>query len=122
MLRSNFYKDLENKKILVVGASQGIGLNLVHALAGQNAHVVAASSNLDGLHGKLTNYSNFEKVSIDFQSPESLVEFPDKIDAVDGLAIVSGTTVVCPTLMSLKNVEQQTNLNFRRRFYWSVRF
>ena len=113
MLQSNFYDDLANKKILVVGASQGIGLNLVHALAGQNSHVVAASSNVSELDGKLATCSKFVKVPIDFQSPESIAEFPDKIDAVDGVAIVSGKTVVCPPhLMSLKNVEQQTNINF----------
>jgi NAD(P)-dependent dehydrogenase (short-subunit alcohol dehydrogenase family) len=44
------FEDLKGKRVLVTGASSGLGAHFVRLLAGQGAHVVAAARRLDRLN------------------------------------------------------------------------
>ncbi len=43
------YSDLKGKRVLVTGASSGLGAHFVRVLAGKGAHVCAAARRLDRL-------------------------------------------------------------------------
>ena len=98
---SQMYEDIKNKRILVVGASRGIGRQLCHALQQFGGHVLAASRCLEALSIglKRTGILSEQLFACDIQETESISELVKNLDPVDAVCITAGTTKLVPKHM-----------------------
>ena len=65
------YEEIAQKKILVVGASRGIGRQLCHAIDGLGGHVIAAARDV---HSWRKNFFFFWEMRSGFRERESLID------------------------------------------------
>jgi NAD(P)-dependent dehydrogenase (short-subunit alcohol dehydrogenase family) len=85
--------DLTGKRVIVTGATNGVGLGTAHALAKAGAHVILAVRNIDlGKQRAAEIDGSTEVVKLDLADLSSVREFPTLIDGdVDILINNAGT-------------------------------
>jgi NAD(P)-dependent dehydrogenase (short-subunit alcohol dehydrogenase family) len=118
--------NLSGKRVIVTGATNGVGLATARALAGAGAHVILAVRNLDlGAQRAVEMGGDTEVVKLDLADQASVRAFPDlfegdadilinnaglvaqnRSDTVDGFEITIGTNFLGPFAL--------TNLLFGR--------
>lgn len=83
---------LENKKILVTGASSGIGRATAIECANNGATVILTARNIDRLNETLLSMSGcgHQIITADLTNSEEVVSLVDKIDRIDGVVLNSG--------------------------------
>lgn len=108
------YDDLNNKNILVVGASRGIGKQLVNTLNEFGSNIYACARNIDDLESLKNNVSNIVSVHhLDLTSDDSISKFCQDIPEMDGIAIVSGVVKIFPPhMLSRKSAKNMIETNF----------
>lgn len=108
----NFFDDLKDKKILVVGASQGIGKELCINLGICGSDIYSLSRNETKLR-ELTSQIKSKSIICDINDEKQVQEAVEKIEPLDGVCFVSGIVkLIPPKLLMRKTVEPQilTNL------------
>jgi NAD(P)-dependent dehydrogenase (short-subunit alcohol dehydrogenase family) len=81
--------DLKNKKVLVTGSSQGIGLEILKKFSSQGCNVIANSRNMDSSSDKLKSIKNCNYVAADVTKPEEAEYLITKsIELMNGLDIL----------------------------------
>ncbi len=111
---SQMYEDIKNKRILVVGASRGIGRQLCYALHQIGGHVLAASRSLETLSKALsqTGILNQHLFACDIQETESISKLIKNLDPVDAVCITAGSTKLMPKHMIKRSIiDSQISVN-----------
>ncbi|MGV0027568.1 SDR family oxidoreductase [Phormidesmis priestleyi] len=81
---------LANQKVVIIGASSGIGLAVSHAVAREGANVVMCSRSLETLnHAKATVLGNVEGFAVDITQESDVVELFAQIGELDHLVITA---------------------------------
>ena len=108
------YEDVAGKRVLIVGASGGIGCGLCHALNDLGAEVIATSRNIE----KLQN--SFERLGIgaietkkcDIIQTDEVLALAKELNPVDALCIVAGSTKLVPNHMLKRSIiDSQLSVN-----------
>lgn len=108
----SFFEDLKNKKILIVGASQGIGRELCLNLNKHGSYIYSLSRNEEKLN-ELNNEIKSKSLVCDINDEKQVKSAIEKIEPLDGVCFVSGIVkLIPPKLLMRKTVEPQilTNL------------
>ncbi|NJR49756.1 MAG: SDR family oxidoreductase [Leptolyngbyaceae cyanobacterium CSU_1_3] len=96
---------LENKTVVIIGASSGIGLALTHAIAREGAIVIMCSRSIDKLnHARETILGNVEVIAVDVTQESDVINLFAQIDSLDHLIITAATN-------ELENRERFTELS-----------
>ena len=100
------YDDIKNKRVLVVGASKGIGRQLCHAIDQLGGHVQAASRDIATLSSGLahTGIANDQLFSCDIQQPGSILNLVQNLSPVDAVCITAGATKLVPKQMIKRQI------------------
>ena len=106
------FEDLKDKKILIVGASQGIGKNLTTTLAQLGAHVYIASRNIEKLEVIAKDCGpNVTPHQLDILDEQSYIAL-NNVSPLDGVCIVSGVLkLIPPKLLNKKLIDDQLAIN-----------
>ncbi|OOQ59187.1 SDR family oxidoreductase [Mucilaginibacter pedocola] len=106
---------LKGKKVILFGASSGIGLATAKAAAAEGAHVVIVSSNRERIDKALTQLpQGSEGHALDLSKEENIKTFFKGIGAFDHLVYTAGENLSLNTI-------GKTNIDDARSFF-SVRF
>lgn len=87
---------LDDKRVIVTGASGGLGPSLVEALLAVGAEVIAVArrrTGLDALRAEMRHHERLEVAECDVADPEGLAELVDAVargGAIDGLVHAAG--------------------------------
>jgi L-xylulose reductase len=99
------------ERIVVTGASKGIGRATAHTLARQGAHVIAMGRDrdeLDSLRGEIGG----ESIVVDFNDPDAVRAAAQRAMAIDRLVNNAGTVTLEPFLdASIAAFTEQMNVN-----------
>ena len=71
-------KDLENKNIIVTGASGGIGNSIIEKLDKLGANILASGTKIDKLEALKSKYSNVKILKFDISKSDKIEEFVDQ--------------------------------------------
>ena len=71
-------KDLENKKIIVTGASGGIGNSIIGKLDKLGANILASGTKIHKLEALKSKYSNVKILKFDISQSDKIEEFVDQ--------------------------------------------
>jgi NAD(P)-dependent dehydrogenase (short-subunit alcohol dehydrogenase family) len=83
---------LGNKKVVIIGASSGIGLALTHAIAREGASVIMCSRSIDKLNNaRETILGNVETIAVDMAQESDVINLFAQIDSLDHLVITAAT-------------------------------
>ena len=82
----NFSKELEGKKIVVIGGTAGRGLAIAKLAHENNAKVIIASRTIDKIN-KLKQEIGLDGFAIDLMNEESIINFFRTVGALDFLVI-----------------------------------
>jgi NAD(P)-dependent dehydrogenase (short-subunit alcohol dehydrogenase family) len=120
--------DLTGKRVIVTGATNGVGLGTAHALAKAGAHVILAVRNIElGKQRAAEIGGSTEVVKLDLADLSSVREFPTLIDGdvdilinnagaitnrradtVDGFEMTLGTNLSVPTRTNRRRYDSTT--------------
>lgn len=89
---------LAGQRILVTGASSGLGRALAVQLAEAGAQVLATARREDRLHALASEHAGIEPHALDLTDARSVSEFCAGIDRLDGAVLNAGVTAVEPFL------------------------
>lgn len=110
-MTNEFFEDLENKTILVMGASQGIGRQLATDLAKLKAIPFLSSRNEEKLK-ELAKDLNTAYCVCDINDDESIKKLVQELPELDGVCVVSGVVkLVPPKMLQRKTIEPQITTN-----------
>ena len=107
----NFFDDLKNKKILVVGASQGIGKELCMNLDICGSDIYSLSRNETKLR-ELTSQIKSKSIICDINDEKQVQEAVEKIEPLDGVCFVSGIVKLIPPNSCTRNLSAFKNGTF----------
>ena len=89
--------NLKNKKILITGATGGIGFSLVKTFSGLGANVLASGTNEEKLNNLLKQFPNIHLMKFKLDEHDKIEEFVDqvvkKLDGLDILVNNAGITL-----------------------------
>jgi len=112
---SNAKKSLEGKRVVLMGASSGIGFATAKAAAEEGANVVIVSSNQQRIDNALAELpSGSEGFAVDLSKEENIKEFFGKIGSFDHLVFSAGEN------LTLNNISE-TDIDQARDFF-TLRF
>ena len=90
MLANNFYSSLRGKKVVIVGASSGIGLALARACAALEANVVMSSRSLDKLaEAQKSVVGKTEIIEVDMLNENSARQLFERVGKFDHLIVTA---------------------------------
>jgi len=106
---------LTSKKILITGASSGIGAQSASVLAEQGATLILSGRNrekLEEIKSKLIG-NNHQIIPADLTHPEELKALVEKIPEIDGILQSSGIVKPFPLkFVEDKHIQEMFNINF----------
>jgi NAD(P)-dependent dehydrogenase (short-subunit alcohol dehydrogenase family) len=106
---------LQNKKIVIIGGSAGIGLAVAQAVAAKEAQVIIVSSNQERINKALeTLPENSIGYAVDVTNETQIQQLFEAIGAFDHLVYTAGENLV------MGNVSD-TDIAFARK-YWNIRY
>jgi 3-oxoacyl-[acyl-carrier protein] reductase len=107
------FEDLKDKKILIVGASQGIGKNLVETLNYFGAELFIASRSIEKLNTVANDLgSQIKTISFDIQDEDNYASAFNNLPVLDGVCIVAGIVkLIPPRLLNKKMINSQIEVN-----------
>jgi NAD(P)-dependent dehydrogenase (short-subunit alcohol dehydrogenase family) len=108
---AKMFEDLKGKRILVVGASRGIGKQLAVTLAALGASLSIAGRNVELLN-ELKLQLECESYICDIDDEDQVKQLSGLLPKLDGLCIVSGfVKLIPPKMLSKKMVDAQVITN-----------
>ena len=89
--------NFKNKKILITGATGGIGFSLVKTFSELGANILASGTNQEKLDSLAKQFSNIHIIKFKLDDNEKIEEFinqaTDKLDGLDVLINNAGITL-----------------------------
>ncbi|MEP4050722.1 MAG: SDR family NAD(P)-dependent oxidoreductase [Litorimonas sp.] len=117
----------ELSKILITGATSGLGREMAVQLAARGEHVVATGRRLDRLTD-LEAHANISGMQLDLTSDEDIATFCNKMSPISGLILNAGITFAddfsagdLETDAALVQTNVSANLNLIRRLLPSLK-
>lgn len=109
---------LENKKVIVLGASSGLGLATAKAAADEGAKVIIVSSNQQRIDEALKDFpEGTQGYAIDLSKEENSKHFFENIGKFDHLVYTAGENL---NLTNLSETDLQQARNFFTLRYWGA--
>ena len=117
-------KDLENKKIIVTGASGGIGNSIVERLNDYGANVLASGTRIEKLEELKSNFNKIKILKFDISQNDKIEEFIDSAsNELGGLdCIVNNAGITQDNLairMSIEEWKKVIDINLTSTFLMS---
>jgi 3-oxoacyl-[acyl-carrier protein] reductase len=117
-------KDLENKNIIVTGASGGIGNSIVEKLNDCGANVLASGTRIEKLEELKSKFNNIKILKFDISQSDKIEEFIDKAaNELGGLdCIVNNAGITQDNLairMSIDELKKVIDINLTSSFLMS---
>lgn len=110
--------DLQGKRVVILGASSGIGLAVAQAAATQGAQVVIVSGNQERISkAKETLPVNAEAYAVDLGREQNIKDFFDRIGKFDHLVYTAGENIQLNMLGDMDIDAAQKFWNIR---YWGA--
>tara|TARA_B100001248_G_C27309276_1_gene421072 strand:+ start:47 stop:778 length:732 start_codon:yes stop_codon:yes gene_type:complete len=99
--------NLKNKKVLITGATGGIGNSLVEKLSSLGAVVVASGTNKEKLDNLKKKFPNIHIEAFQLQDHDKIESFIDKIDKnLDGLEILINNAGITLDNLSIRLTQE----------------
>ncbi|MDB9799104.1 3-oxoacyl-ACP reductase FabG [Candidatus Pelagibacter sp.] len=117
--------NLENKNIIVTGASGGIGNSIVKKLNQAGANILASGTRIEKLEELKKNFKNIKILKFDISQNDKIVEFIENATnelggSLDGLVNNAGITQDNLAIrMSLEEWQKVININLTSTFLMS---
>ena len=117
--------NLENKNIIVTGASGGIGNSIVKKLNQAGANILASGTRIEKLEELKKNFENIKILKFDISQSDKIVEFIENATnelggSLDGLVNNAGITQDNLAIrMSLEEWQKVININLTSTFLMS---
>lgn len=109
---------LKNKKVIILGASSGLGLATAKAAAEEGANLIIVSSNQERIDDALKNLSEgTQGYAIDLGKEENIKHFFENIGKFDHLVYTAGENL---NLTNLSETDLQEAKNFFTLRYWGA--
>tara|TARA_B100000900_G_scaffold268892_1_gene229564 strand:- start:241 stop:975 length:735 start_codon:yes stop_codon:yes gene_type:complete len=101
-------KDLENKKIIVTGASGGIGNSIVAKLYDYGANILASGTRVEKLEELKSKFSNIKILKFDISQSEKIEEFIENAsNELEGLdCLINNAGITHDNLAIRMNIEE----------------
>ena len=118
-------KNLENKNIIVTGASGGIGNSIVKKLNQAGANILASGTRIEKLEELKKNFENIKILKFDISQSDKIAEFIENATnelggSLDGLVNNAGITQDNLAIrMSLEEWQKVININLTSTFLMS---
>jgi NAD(P)-dependent dehydrogenase (short-subunit alcohol dehydrogenase family) len=107
------YADLRNKKILVTGASSGIGAAVALCLANQGGRLVLTGRDEERLAQTAKHYPAVKRILADLTLATDRDSLVDQIDSLDGVCHCAGISAPLPVrFLREKQLSQVMDVNF----------
>ena len=105
-------KDLENKKIIVTGASGGIGNSIVEKLNECGANILASGTRIEKLEELKNKFSKIKIIKFDISNIDKIEEFIDNAsNELGGLdCIVNNAGITQDNLAIRMNLDEWKNV------------
>ncbi|WP_183566795.1 SDR family oxidoreductase [Mucilaginibacter sp. SP1R1] len=118
MNTQNNNSKLQDKRVIIMGGTSGIGLATAQAAAAEGANVIVVSSNQQRVDDALTTLPNTAKgYAIDLSSEQNIKSFFDGIGSFDHLVYTAGENL---SLIYLSNLELENARSFFNLRYWGA--
>ena len=99
--------DLKNKKVLITGATGGIGYNLVNKFNSFETKIIATGTNETKLNDLKTKYSSIDIERFKLDEHEKIEEFIDKVDKkLGGIDILINNAGITLDNLSIRLTEK----------------
>ena len=99
--------DLKNKKVLITGATGGIGYNLVNKFNSFESKIIATGTNETKLNDLKTKYSSIDIERFKLDEHEKIEEFIDKVDKkLGGIDILINNAGITLDNLSIRLTEK----------------
>ena len=99
--------NLKNRKILITGATGGIGNSLVEKLSNMGAIIIASGTNNEKLNNLKKKFPNIQTEAFHLQEHDKIESFIDKIDKnLDGLEILINNAGITLDNLSIRLTEE----------------
>ena len=114
--------DLENKNIIVTGASGGIGNSIIKKLNKAGANILASGTRIEKLEELKKNFTNIKILKFDISQSEKIEEFIENATnelggSLDGIVNNAGITQDNLAIrMSLDEWQKVININLTSTF------
>lgn len=112
---SNLAFPLVGKRILVTGATSGIGLSTCHGIAAAGGQVIGlgrVSEKLNSAMSKLTG-SNHQAIVCDLAQPEGVAKALSSLEPIDGVVYSAGVVIVAPVrFANIEKLHEVFRVNF----------
>ena len=109
---------LDNKRVVIIGGSSGIGLAVAQLAASKGAHIVIVSSNAEKIQRAIASIpGEAEGEAVDVSDEEAAENFFTRLGSFDHLVFTAGDT------LHLKRLSQTDLRHARRAFelrYWAA--
>ena len=114
--------DFKNKKILITGATGGIGYSLVDKFNSLGGSILATGTNDDKLNELKKKYSNIKTIKFDISKHDEIEQLIDKASSeLDGLDVLINNAGITMDNLSLRmkkdEWEKVININLSSTFY-----
>lgn len=101
--------NLEGKRVLITGASSGIGIECVNACSQMGAQVIACARDIEKLENKISELKikNTLIKKLDINNDEEISDLIKSIDPIDSLVHSAGVSKLAPFRMTSRSLMEE---------------
>ena len=106
--------NLKNKKVLITGATGGIGYSLVEKFNNLNAKIIATGTNEEKLNNLIKKFPEIQVIKFKLQEHDKIGDFIDEVfNKLDGLDILVNNAGITLDNLSIRLNGRKLEKSFR---------